>query len=281
MLEKLRKRRAEERTMRLLEEFDREAKALPAICGRLERAFFETKEERAKKDSLISAQYSLERLMRCADELSWLTKGKDPAEYPAQIRCPTESYSVTGNRDEGFKIHMPPLQKRGPRERPHPQKVKAESVRAAALSYLGKQGLRKCLYGKCTLTYTVMIGPEAGDNIGDAENLDTKQITDALTGIFFPDDNLTHVRIVVQGEFTERPSYTVLTIKAEETAENCTEAAENATAKTEPFQKDADSYAAREYPAPRSKNKTRSEEGYGSFPKEKGRDIQGKERNKY
>ena len=214
MCEDLAKRRKEKRAAQLVEDFDRDIKSLPGICRRMERAFFETGKERTVKSSLQSAARVLEDLLRCADELSWLAEDNPPEKYPNQISCLTESYRITGSREAGFEILMPPLQKRGDTARPHPQKVTAESVRAAALSYLEGQGLRRCLFDKCTLTYTVMIGPETGGNIGDAENLDTKQITDALTGIFYPDDNLTHVRIAVEGKMTQAPSYTRLRIEA-------------------------------------------------------------------
>jgi len=205
-------RRKEKRAAQLTKELAAGVMALPGICRRIERAFFETKEDWAKKSSIISAKYMLEDLMRCTDELSWLTEENEPAQYPGRITQPTESYCVSGSREAGFELLMPLLQKRGREGRPHPQKVKAESVRAAAVFYLEKLGLKRCLYERCTLTYTVMIGPETGGNIGDADNLDTKQITDALTGIFFADDNLTHVRLVIEGEMTEGPSHTRLKI---------------------------------------------------------------------
>lgn len=208
-------RRRARRYSQLISQFDSDIKALPAICRRIERSFFDGSEDWARKSSLISAKYKLEEMMRCADELSWLADEKEPSEYPSRITQPTESYSVTGNRDKGFTVIMPPLQKREYERKLHPQKVKAECVRAAVLDYLKKTGQKKCIFDKCTLTYTVMIGPEAGGNIGDADNLDTKQITDALTGIFYEDDNLTHVTLMIRGETTTEPSFTKLEIREE------------------------------------------------------------------
>lgn len=213
MSENLTDKRRQKRAVQLVSEFDKDIRALPGICRRIERAFFDTKEDWAKKSSLISAKYKLEEMMRCADELSWLAGDEDPADYPARITQPTENYSVTGDRASGFTVTMPPLQKRDYEKKLHPQKVKAESVRAAVLIHLKKLGLRKCIYDRCTLTYTVMIGPEAGGNIGDSDNLDTKQITDALTGIFYRDDDLTHVQLTIRGELTDGPSYTKLEIE--------------------------------------------------------------------
>lgn len=211
-IDALKKQLRDKRIKTLITQLDKEVSALPAICRRIEDAFLRESEDWTKQSSVISAKYKFEELMRFADELTWLTEGNDPLQYPDVITSPTESYSITGNEDDGFELRLPLLQKRGYEKKHHQQKIKAESVRAVSENYLKKRNIRRCPYDRCSLIYTVMLGPDAGGNIGDADNLDTKQITDALSGIFFIDDNLTHVELVINAEETETPSFTRLRI---------------------------------------------------------------------
>ena len=208
----LKDRLREKRVQNLLQQLDKETKALPSVNRRIENAFLMDTEDWVKQSAIISAKYKLEELMRVADELTWLTAGENPVQYPGNVCMPTENYTIKGSPEEGFELTLPPLQKRGYEKKHHPQKVKAESVRAISERYLAEQDIEKCPFDKCTLIYTAMLGEELNGNIGDADNLDTKQITDALSGIFFIDDNLTHVELVINAEDTDGPSHTRLRI---------------------------------------------------------------------
>lgn len=211
-IEELKDRLREKRMNELISELGRDTDAFPSICRRIENAFLGNEEDWKKQSSIISAKYKLEEMMRACDELTWLADGNEAADYPAQMTLPTDNYTISGNKEDGFEIRMPVLQKRGYDKKHHAQKVKAECVRAVSERYLEKMGIGKCVYDKCTLIYTVMIGPECAGNIGDSDNLDTKQITDALSGVFFIDDNLTHVELVIGAQQTDEPSYTSLKV---------------------------------------------------------------------
>ena len=179
------------------------------------RNYVEATSEKEEIDALQQQEILAETWFKKASEAREFTSENDETTPLKDADPKKNGCRILEFSREKIKIQMPLLPTVANNYKVNKNRITAGIVKKIVLEYIYENDITMPFFDRASLEFTMYIGPDRKNfPPRDVENLSTKDITDALIGILYENDNIIYIpQITIRGRFTEEPSHTILTIR--------------------------------------------------------------------
>lgn len=197
------------------EEFCKVKKAINdmKLCVENLECVYDTADENDIEKRLLDLSYKHAAVMEFL--LSFTHRQDTESKEDCYAEIEENMFSVAGSKEEGIVITTPfPPIKCG-NARTHISKMFAQEIERLLDKKYAQKGYQLPVYDKASVHFIVSLGIDIDANhIPDADNLDLKNILDAMQQYLFPNDNLVTIDYKVTGEYVSAKSKMRIVVKS-------------------------------------------------------------------